>query len=292
MPKKFRFETPAPEESKTEREQDLGDLAKRAQELFAKNEFAQALEILEKIKEQAVPEAEKERTVEGLKELKEVREVFKENFLGIEEAEKFTGYKLNEKEQKLALQKWQEKVREQKLTKESLEQLEEEGFMVVFRPSKLMLEGKKKGEKVEVPITIENLRKKYGKLFYEQEWYDDEDFAKKEKVEFSWSVVKKEILEESRNKDWDEQEKVLKDWAKEHKVDSKFVKRRTPPEVAYDVLVYHDARKERILEEDFDWTSVQSSGGLFVYVGVFQPAGLLVHDREDRLYVLGVCPSR
>jgi hypothetical protein len=172
--------------------------------------------------------------------------------------------------------------------------MEKEGFMVVFRPSKLLLKGKKKGEKIEAPITIENLRKKYGKLFYEQDWYDDEKFANKEGVELNWSIVKKEVLEESRDHDWGEQEKILKDWAKKHKVDYKFVKRRTPTEVVYDVLAYRDARKERILESDYDWTSVRSSDGNFVGVGGFVAKGLGVdsNDRGNRNSNLGVCPSR
>ena len=153
------------------------------------------LDTLTQLKEKALPESE--RTPEGIRELKEARELFGVDFLGVEEIEKFTGRKLKEEEKKQVAKMWTEKVREQKLTKPELERLKKEGFMVILRTAMLTHEGK------EIPANVENLRKKFKNLFYNQDWYDEEKFAKEGAVRMAWAIVKKEVLEESRDKDWD-----------------------------------------------------------------------------------------
>jgi len=233
---------------------------------------------------------------EGLEPVKEaldfseVREVFGQDFLGVEEIERFTGHSLTPEEKRIAEEKWQKKIEEQGLTKESLEQLKQEGFMVVLRVGTLA--GKEKKDK-EMPVTIKNLRQKFP-LFYNQDWYDNEQFADVALSGIDWGIVKKELLEESKSKNWDEQEEILKTWAKTHGVQEKFVRRRTPAEVAYDILAYFQVHNERILEKDWDWTSVQSSVGEFVFVGVFDSDGLGVSldTRGHRRSTLGVCPAR
>jgi hypothetical protein len=220
----------------------------------------------------------------------EVRELFGPDFLGIEEAEQFTGRPLTSEEKRMAEEKWQKKIEEQGLTKEALEQLKQEGFMIVLRVGTLA--GKEKKDK-EMPVTIKNLKKKFP-LFYNQDWYKNESFADEPLSGIDWGIVKKEVLDESKSKNWDEQEEILKAWAEAHGVDEKFVRRRTPTEVAYDVLAYFKVRNERILERDWDWTSVQSSGGKFVFVGNFDSDGLGVYfvTRDSRYSFLGVCPAR
>ena len=220
----------------------------------------------------------------------EVRELFGPDFLGIEEVEQFTGRPLTPEEKRIAEEKWQKKIEEQGLTKEGLEQLKQEGFMVVLRVGALA--GKEKKDK-EMPVTIKNLRKKFP-LFYTQDWYNNEQFADEALGGLDWGIVKKELLDETRSKNWDEQQEILKTWAEAHGVPEKFVRRRTPTEVAYDVLAYFQARNKRILEKDWDWTSVQSSGGEFVFVGGFDSGGLYVGGgaRGYRGSLLGVCPAR
>jgi hypothetical protein len=288
MPEKFEFEAfNRKDKAQPEVERSvLTELARQAQESFAANDFGAVLDTLTQLKEKALPESE--RSPEGIRELKEARELFGEDFLGVEEIEKFTGRKLKEEEKRQVAKMWTEKVREQKLTKPDLERLKKEGFMVILRTAMLSHEGK------EIPANVENLRKKFKNLFYNQDWYDDEKFAKEGAVRMAWAIVKKEVLEESRSKDWDDQEEVLKQWAKEHKVDPKFVTRRMAAEVAYDILAYYNARNERILEKDWDRTGARSSGGYFVLVGFFGSVGLSVSDgdRSNSLSYLGVCPSR
>jgi len=235
----------------------------------------------------------KKQGLEPVKEaldFSEVREVFGQDFLGIEEIERFIGRALTSEEKITAEEKWQKKIEEQGLTKESLEQLKQEGFMVVLRVGTLA--GKEKKDK-EMPVTIKNLRQKFP-LFYNQDWYDNEQFADVALSGVDWGIVKKELLDESKSKNWDEQQEILKTWAKAHDVEEKFVRRRTPAEVAYDILAYFQVHNERILEKDWDWTSVQSADGKFVSVGNFDSDGLSV-NRGTRAYrgsPLGVCPAR
>src|SRR3989338_600008 len=220
----------------------------------------------------------------------EVQEIFGPDFIGIEEVEQFTGRSLTLEEQRIAEEKWQRKVEEQGLTKESLEQLKQEGFMVVLRVGTLA--GKEKTDK-DMKVNVKNVREKFP-LFYDQDWYNNEQFAEEPLKGIDWGIVKKELLDESKSKNWDEQEEILKEWAVTHGVDKKFVRRRTPAEVAYDVLAYFQVRNERILEKDWDWTSVQSSDGEFVSVGGFGSGGLGVGSdaRGNRDSDLGVCPAR
>ncbi len=240
----------------------------------------------------ALAEAKKEglEPVKEALDFNEVRELFENDFIGIEEVERFTGRPLTPEEKRTVEEKWQKKIEEQGLTKEGLEQLKQEGFMVVLRVGALA--GKEKKDK-EMPVTIKNLGKKFP-LFYNQDWYNNEQFANETLNGIDWGIVKKELLDETRSKNWDEQQEILKQWAEAHNVDEKFVRRRTPIKVVYDVLAYFQARNQRILEKDSDWTSVQSSDGLFVSVGDFHSVGPNVYyvTRDDRNSNSGVCPAR
>ena len=281
----FKPELPKKESQPTpEEERQITALAQRAQELFSQNDLDGALAALEEIQSKASVEVE----ADGFESLKEVREIFGDDFLGIEELGRFRGFELSKDYQEKAAKLWAKKIQEQGLTRENLEQLKREGFMIVLRSPETKVEGK------IVDATIENLRKKYPSLFYEQDWYDTENFATTGEVSFDWSIVKKEVLEESRSKDWDEQEAILKEWAKDHQVDPRFVTRRKPVEIIHDILAYYEARKARILENDYDWSGTESSVGRLVNVGYFASDGLYVSDvsREYTASNLGVCPSR
>ena len=66
-----------------------------------------------------------------------------------------------------------------------------------------------------VPLTLENLKQKFtkshddGKIFYEQDWYKDEDFFKKEKPRIGWRLTSKDLLPGSTSKSYLEQTDVL-----------------------------------------------------------------------------------
>src|SRR3989344_464106 len=164
--------------------------------------------------------------------------------------------------------------------------------------------------KSDLPLTMDSVRelfakgdtlgdpkKKKKKIFFGQKgtsWYDKEKFATQDTPKFGWGLVTKFVLPESLSQNWDEQEKILKKWAKDNKIDPATVKRRTPVEIAYDTLIYYGANKESLLEDKYDWTEVQSSDGPSVYVGHFDSDGLRVSydSRGHADSYLGVCPSR
>ena len=67
-----------------------------------------------------------------------------------------------------------------------------------------------------------------------------------------------------------------------------------PAILAEAILVHYKKTRERLLEDWWSRTSVQSSDGYFVYVGLFDSDGLDVprDTRDDTDSGLGVCPSR
>ena len=250
--------------------------------------------------EQALDTAKKEGLVPEIKEaaveFDEAREVFGKDFLGPEAIQSTFGVELTPEEL--------QEIENIPFNKEELEQAKQLGMMLVLRVPRL-------GEgKTERPLTIDSARelfatgdtlgdpkKKKQKVFYGKKgesWYDNEKFATQETPKLGWGLVMKSVLPESLSKNGDQQEEILKKWAKDNNIDPALVKRRTPVEIAYDTLIYYGANKESLLEGKYDWSGVQSSDGSFVYVGDFDSDGLLVDDaaRDDADSDLGVCPSR
>ena len=250
--------------------------------------------------EQALDTAKKEGLVPESKEANiefdEAREIFGKDFLGPEAIQTTFGVELTPDELK--------KVEDVPFTREELEQAKQLGMMLVLRVPRL-------GEgKTERPLTIDSVRelftkgdslgdpkKKKQKVFYGKKgesWYDNEKFVTQDTPKLGWGLVMKSVLPDSLSKNWDQQEEVLKKWAKDNNIDPTLVKRRTPVEIAYDTLIYYGANKESLLEDKYDWTEVQSSDGNFVRVGRFGSGGLGV-DGASRGHAssgLGVCPSR
>jgi hypothetical protein len=56
--------------------------------------------------------------------------------------------------------------------------------------------------------------------------------------------------------------------------------RQSPAEAAYDAILVYDQTKVRHLPGIYTWTSRRSAGGFLVYVGDFDPDGLLVNGRD------------
>ena len=250
--------------------------------------------------EQALDTAKEEGLVPETKEANiefdEAKEIFGKDFLGPEAIQTTFGVELSADELK--------EVEDIPFTREELEQAKQLGMMVVLRVPRL-------GEgKTERPLTIDSARelftkgdslgdpkKKKQKVFYGKKgesWYDNEKFVTQDTPKLGWGLVMKSVLPDSLSKNWDQQEEVLKNWAKQNNIDPTLVKRRTPVEIAYDTLIYYGENKESLLENRYDWSGVQSSDGRFVYVGYFVSDGLDVgSDSRDYAYSdLDVCPSR
>jgi len=263
-------------------------LADEARQAFASNDLSAALEKLQELARVANPER-----ITGGFEFREAKEMFGKDFIGPEAALKTFGVKLAPEELKT--------IEQIPFSKAELEQAKKLGMMLVLRVPH---------DQSGKPLTINRMReildgednlgkpdKKKSKMFYRKTgegWYNDEEFAKKEVTQLGWGLAMKEILEESKSKNWDEQQKVLQEWAKKNGMDPTSVRRRTPVEAAYDTLAYYGANQESLLENTYDWTSVRSSDGLFVNVGSFGADGLYVYygARDDSHSGLGVCPAR
>jgi hypothetical protein len=114
-----------------------------------------------------------------------------------------------------------------------------------------------------------------------------EPLAATDTCTFGWALVRKEILGETRNLAYDEQDEVVT----RDRVD---VRRRSAAEAVYDTLLYFGARHVRLLDKTWDWTKSRTIDGGYLNVGGFGPAGLqiLSFSRAVRHGALGVCPTR
>ena len=240
----------------------------------------------------ALAEAKKEGLVPKQEaiDFREVQELFGKDFLGPEAMKKTWGVDLTEEEL--------QEIEHIPFSREELEKAKALGMMLVLRSPR---------NQEQKPLTIKQMRdmfsqedhlgdpqKKKSRVMWNQDWYNNEDFAAKATSNLGWGLVAKEVLAESRNKNWEEQQKELEKWAKNNDIDPKTIRRRTPVEVAYDTVTYYGANQDSLLENSYDWTSVQSSAGRFVNVGSFVSDGLYVSSaaRGHRYSGLGVCPAR
>lgn len=180
------------------------------------------------------------------------------------------------------------------------------GEMVVLRAGV-----NRSGRKNDTPLTLIGFRELFRKdpssnleaVFYSfhkdaTDWYKTQDFATHPgEIQLGWAIVKKDVLPDSTNKNWNQQEEVLKNYGakiKSDKAGNPVVRRRTATETAWDTLLYYTNTGERLLEKVYDWTKSRASDGSLVDVGVFGSYGLLVvrWDPEGAYSSVGVCPSR
>jgi hypothetical protein len=101
-------------------------------------------------------------------------------------------------------------------SKEELERAKELGQQLILQIDTMLhkASGLLSKEK-SVPLTLENLKKKFtkshddGKVFYDQDWYNSEDFFKKDKPRVGWRLTSKDLLPGSTSKGYLEQTDVL-----------------------------------------------------------------------------------
>ncbi len=184
---------------------------------------------------------------------------------------------------------------------ESAKQEENQGRarMVVLRPESMVVNGEEK------PITILNLRDLFknevtdpdsnettitydnnpfgeGPVFWDQDWFDEEEFAK-EPIKPGFALPTNEVIPDSLNKTWDEQEALLLPGER----------RREAIEAVWDTLLHYSATGEKVLRINWDWTNGRTSDGYAVYVR-FDSDGLYVYAWSPGRPAprLGVCSSR
>jgi len=107
-----------------------------------------------------------------------------------------------------------------------------------------------------------------------------------------WALVRKEVLDASRNLAYDEQDAALRAYATS--VGAATVRRRSAVEAVYDTLLYFGARRIRLLEKTWDWTGSRTLDGGYLNVGGFSSSGMqiLAYSRAIRHGGLGTCPTR
>lgn len=125
-------------------------------------------------------------------------------------------------------------------------------------------------------------------------WYQHEFFAGDESPAAGWSLVRKEVIPESLGKAWHEQSSILKQWARDSKMPTHIVGRRTAVEAIYDTVIYYTQVQEPLLHEVYDWTTTKTPDRWPVLVGGFDSPGGLIVDAapaESQNFIVGACPS-
>ena len=120
-------------------------------------------------------------------------------------------------------------------------------------------------------------------LFYNQDWYNKEAFAK-DKGEISWQLVRKTPIPDSTKKTWGEQQTLL---AKEEETPKAQV-------MVYTIIGHFLATGERLFEKVYVRCIDFGSDGFHVDVGGFGGGGLSVDLWSDdgRDVVIGVSSAR
>lgn len=138
------------------------------------------------------------------------------------------------------------------------------------------------------PLSILDIREIVKKipnrtLFYNQDWYDKEAFAK-DKGEIGWQLVRKTPVPDSTKKTWGEQQALLteEDEAPRAQV------------MVYTIIGHFLATGERLFEKVYVRCIDLDSGGHHVHVGTLDDEGFLVHiwsDDPHRVHV-GLASAR
>lgn len=146
-------------------------------------------------------------------------------------------------------------------SQEVLEWCRDNGYMVVAGPAKPMS-----------MLEIRDLRSDY---FYSKKggWYAERAFARDDKADTRWIMLRKEPVPESTSKNWGEQQALLSD------------NEITPnaAEVVWCVTTYKAVRNVYLLPSIYVRTSSLDSDGHRVHVGYFVAEGLCVSSWHDDL---------
>ncbi|HUD04342.1 MAG TPA: hypothetical protein VMR73_02500 [Candidatus Paceibacterota bacterium] len=191
------------------------------------------------------------------------REIMGTNFFGIEEAIKHFG--VNPSKQQLAA------LAEVPFSEEVLTSHKDTHILVaVFSLSILDIRGiaRKQSDRT---------------LFYSQDWYDKQAFAK-DKGEVGWQLVRKVPVANSTSKNWNEQQALLDKTEETPKAQV----------MVYTIIGHFLNTGERLFEKIYVRCSDLDSGGNRVYVGDFDAKGLYVISWSDdvRTNVLGLSAAR
>ena len=144
-------------------------------------------------------------------------------------------------------------------SQEVLEWCRDNGYMVVAGPNR--------------PMSMLEIRYLRSDYFYSKKggWYAEQAFARNDKADTRWSMLRKEPVPESTSKNWTEQQALLSD------------NEITPnaAELVWCVTTYKAIRNVYLLPSIYVRTSSLDSGGIRVIVGCFIAGGLDVSHWND-----------
>ena len=158
------------------------------------------------------------------------------------------------------------------------------------------------GERMKSLIQHKYTELDLGKFLYDQNWYNDEAFFKELGLTYCWKLITKQCIPESKDKTFDQQTKVIDEYADNLGIDRALITRPEPFQMLYAValhLVATEAMKgkgrgERLLDDEYHRSEVASLNRHPVYVGGADATGayVTVHSAGNTDCDLGVCCSR
>lgn len=154
-----------------------------------------------------------------------------------------------------------------------------------------------------VPLTILDMLRRFPQAFdpkllrqmgyqLRDEWgIALEPLAATDTCTSGWALVRKDVLEETCNVSYEEQGGLVRRFGA--LVGDAPFRRRTAVEAVYDTVLYATARKIRLLERSWDWSSSATLDGGYLNVGGFASTGMQVLSFSGavRHGHLGVCPA-
>lgn len=155
------------------------------------------------------------------------------------------------------------------------------------------------------PLTIASLVERYPEAFesrllkqvgyqLKEEWgILIEPLSLTETPAPGWAVVAKRPLARTLNRTYEEQTRILDEWASPWTQDGWTVRRRRAVEIVYDLILLWKIRGERLLEKQWDWSTSRTVDRGIVNVGGFGLRGMeiLAYSAAVRHGALGVCPN-
>lgn len=121
------------------------------------------------------------------------------------------------------------------------------------------------------------------------EWtIDAQSFATADTCPAGWWLVRRTPLAATCNRTYGAQDALLGDSSPGRP------RRRSAVEIAFDTLLWHRVRGERLLAGAWDWSRSESNDQGFAALGEFGERGLgvIAYSRAVRFGTLGVCPQR
>ncbi len=181
------------------------------------------------------------------------RRIMGKNFFGIEEVIKHFG--VNPSKQQLATLAEIRTPKGRLISEEEMHECKDTHVLVAMFPLSI--------------LDIRGIAKKQSDrtLFYSQDWYDKQAFAK-DKGEVGWQLVRKEPIANSTSKTWNDQQALL----------SKDEETPTARIVVYTMVGHFLATGERLFEKIYVRCVDLDSDGGRVSVGDFGAKGLYVDD--------------